>query len=290
MKQIRFLLSVALLFAASLLMSGQPVDKKYKGSGFSKFSVSYGLTMFHYDQELKDYANYTGLRLSKPLNVVAIDYAVAWRLGYRSNWTLGFGFRAGMGFSTDKYSQKLSDSPYGQQLNGQLSELKALWHKYADAGYSGSTLSTVKSQIDYVDKLLNTKYNISTKSQLLTVTIPINIGYQFCLSDKVGLTPYAGINLKIIPFGRSKDEVTADYGTVPDELSNSDWVSIFDAGSPDIAWINCGWQVGLGLSIRKFYIGAESGTDFRPYQKVEFAQKTGKIHTQNLLISAGIYF
>lgn len=288
MKQLRFLLSLTLLIASSILMSGQPVDKNYKGRVFSKFSISYGLTTFHYDEKLKDYANYFGQRLNKPLNFISVEYACAWRLGNRSNWTLGIGFRTGMGFSSDQFSQKLSDSPYGQQLNGQLSELKSMYNQYVAAG--GSQMATIKSQIDYVDRLLNSKYNFSTKFQLVTMTIPVNIGHQFCLSKKVGLTPYAGINLKVNVYGRSKCEVTAGKKSVPKELSNSDWVSTHDPDSPDIAIAQFGWQAGLGVSLKIFYFGAEFGTDFIPFQKVELKRNTSSIHTRNLQISAGIYF
>lgn len=287
----RFVFLVSFLIIAAASIYGQPVDKKYKGSGYSKFSVSYGLTMYHYDKTLKDYADLIGQDTSKPLNVVSIEYAIAWRLGYQSNWTLGFGFRAGMGFSSDTYSKKLSESPYGQQLNNQLTELKTMYNGYIQAGYHGSQLATVKSQIDQADKLLNTTYTYKSKTQMITMTIPINLGYQFCLNDKIGLTPYAGINLKVNAYGRSKDEITDKNGNIQKDMSDSDWVSIYDTDAPDIALIQFGWQAGLGLSIKKFYIGAEFGTDFIPFQKVEISnQSTGKILTRNLTISTGIYF
>ncbi|MCM1310777.1 MAG: outer membrane beta-barrel protein [Bacteroides sp.] len=287
----RIVLFAVTLAVASVSVFGQPVAKKYKSSGFSKFSISYGLTMYHYDKTLKDYANFIGQDVSNPLNLVSIEYAVAWRLGYQSNWTLGFGFRAGMGFSSDKSTKKLSDSPYGQELNSQLSELRTLYNSYVQAGYHGTQLTTVKSQLDAANKLLNTTYTFSSKTQMITMTIPVNIGYQFCLNNNVGLTPYAGINLKINAYGRSKDEVTDKNGNVQKDLSDSDWVSIYDPGSPDIAIAQFGWQAGLGLSIKKFYIGAEFGTDFVPFRKIEISkQSTGKIYTQNLTISAGIYF
>lgn len=291
MKKFRTILSLSLLSLSCILMFGQPVDKKYKGSFFSKFGISYGLTMFNYDKDLKDYNSYIGAESSNPLNVIAAEYDIVWRLGYQSNWTLSFGFRFGFGFSSDNYSKKLSDSPYGQQLNSQLSELKAMYNQYVAAGYSGTQLSTVKSELDYADKLLNTTFNFSSKTQLFTITIPLNIGYQFCFNDKVGLSPYAGINLRVNGYGRFKDEVTYSNGTVFKDLSDTDWVSIYDADSPDIEIMQLGWQAGLALTIRKFYIGAEFGTDFLPFRKIELSKNTeGKINTRNLVISAGIYF
>lgn len=163
-----------------------------------------------------------------------------------------------------------------------IKESNFLFEFGAKAGFGFGTNTTKNA--DYIYK---------HDTQLLTFTVPVNLGYQIKLSKNVGLTPYAGLNLKVHAMGRSKYANSFSYThvSVESKFQYYDWSSLYDNHS-NFAHVQAGWQAGLSLSVRNFYVGGcYYGTDFYDFYNEKINNTlTAKIKSSSFTLSAGMYF
>lgn len=140
------------------------------------------------------------------------------------------------------------------------------------------------------------------KVQQLSFSVPVNYTYRFAIGDNISIAPYLGINFKIHAVGRQKNwinfddedeqEYFEDYlDRNEDEAKYFEWNDIFskkDMGSKDDTWnrFQMGWQIGIGLNVKAFYVGIQYGTDFIPAYKY----KKYAINTGNLALKIGYNF
>lgn len=124
------------------------------------------------------------------------------------------------------------------------------------------------------------EYDEILKIQDFSFIVPINYTYRIPIGKGMNLAPYLGINLKLHAMSRMKEDVQFEDDDLQDEwedMYESEWMNVFDKddmGDKDNTWnrFQMGWQVGIGLSVNKFYVGIQYGTDFIPtykYKKVD---------------------
>lgn len=143
---------------------------------------------------------------------------------------------------------------------------------------------------DYYD------FSIETKTSLLSLNIPVNVGYNFSLAEgKVDLAPYFGIDLRINLLGKQKYKETwtdsetdsyFEYAEDEDEDDEEDY-NLFDEKDmgKNGTWkrFQAGWRLGLNATFsQKFTVGVSYGSDF-----TEIAKKT---KTSSFRVTAGIRF
>lgn len=133
-------------------------------------------------------------------------------------------------------------------------------------------------------------FSIETKTSLLSLNIPVNVGYNFSLAEgKVDLAPYFGIDLRINLLGKEKYKFETDFDSeyFDDEDEEED-LNLFDEddmGSKDATWkrFQAGWRLGLNATFsQKFTVGVSYGSDFTEIMK--------KVKTSSFRITAGIRF
>ena len=96
---------------------------------------------------------------------------------------------------------------------------------------------------------------------MYSLGIPVNLGYQFQISDNFGLAPYLGLNVRYYLGGKG------EY----DFEGYSDDFKLFDSDEADWKAFAFGWQIGVRAVISKVTIGLSYGTDFT--EMVEDADK-----------------
>ena len=116
----------------------------------------------------------------------------------------------------------------------------------------------LKLNMDFATPLEGLLESGSVKRRMLYISIPLNIAYRFGFSNGISLQPYTGFNFKVNAYG---EDVTTDiYGrSVSQDLFSKDY--------NDWKRFQMGWQIGLGLNVKKFYFGFEYGLDFIKLQK-----------------------
>lgn len=127
--------------------------------------------------------------------------------------------------------------------------------------------------------------NIRQRIQMMTLTIPVNLAYDFNISKNFSISPFVGIDLK-----------THIYGWMTDIRDDKDGhfeecVSVFD-NNPDsmdgMAWrrFQAGWNAGLRIVYRHIFASASYGTDFTKLCK----HPENRMSTQNISVTFGYKF
>lgn len=122
------------------------------------------------------------------------------------------------------------------------------------------------------------------KIQQFSFSVPVNYTYKFAIGDGISIAPYLGVNFKVHAMAREKYEYD-------DDIEESDWYNIFskdDMGSKDATWnrFQMGWQLGIGLNVKSFYVGLQYGTDFIAAYKY----KKAAVNTGNFALKVGYNF
>lgn len=148
-----------------------------------------------------------------------------------------------------------------------------------------------KDEVDYI-----------LKAQQFSFSVPVNFTYRFAVGDGISIAPYLGVNLKVHAMARQKyslkfddddeqewwDEKLEDDDELAEEFS---WKNVFDKkdmGDKDATWnrFQMGWQIGLGLNAKAFYVGLQYGTDFIP----AFKHKKLAVNSGNFTVKIGYNF
>lgn len=135
------------------------------------------------------------------------------------------------------------------------------------------------------------------KTTFMTVGIPVNLTYRFEIANSgVRISPYAGINFKVHALGEQKYTVeephTTTIGagtrfetTTTSTIKSKKTINIFDKdknGGIKYNRFQMGWQVGVNLEFKKFYVSFGYGTDF-----IKIAEN---INTSNLTVGIGFSY
>ncbi|MCF0220293.1 MAG: outer membrane beta-barrel protein [Muribaculaceae bacterium] len=133
-------------------------------------------------------------------------------------------------------------------------------------------------------------YKSSVSSKMMSLSVPINISYRLGISDGISIQPYTGINFKVNVLGdiTSTVEYTGEYGSEKESETKS-W---FDEDYKEYGAkrFQMGWQIGLGVNFRKFYLGLEYGIDFMNLCKPDskYFDDIKGIGTSHVEVSLGI--
>lgn len=129
----------------------------------------------------------------------------------------------------------------------------------------------------------------------MQMNIPISYIYNFTLSEKCRLAPYAGLDFNV-------NLIANNTLTDPNDVSVTN--SLFKKQAyegEEFSWINnkwkrfqMGWHIGLRFIYEKYYLGLEYGTEFMPIGSNTFKlnDEVYKYNTKtgNLSINLGYYF
>lgn len=113
---------------------------------------------------------------------------------------------------------------------------------------TGFRMSWVMDKIDDDD--------VSVREDFIDVSVPLNLVLKTQLAKDVYAMPYAGLNFKCFIYGAAKTD--GDYIS----SEKCDFFSKDDMGSAAFKRFQFGWNVGLGFTLGKFYIGYQYQRDF----------------------------
>ncbi|MCF0158742.1 MAG: outer membrane beta-barrel protein [Veillonella sp.] len=126
----------------------------------------------------------------------------------------------------------------------------------------------------------------SISSKMLSLSVPINVSYRLRITDGIDIQPYTGINLKVNVLGDITYTYEGQYHY--DYYKESETKSWFDE-EYGAKRFQMGWQIGLGVNFKKFYLGLEYGLDFMNLYKPDnkYLDVNG-ISTSHVEVSLGI--
>jgi len=118
----------------------------------------------------------------------------------------------------------------------------------------------------------------TSKFNLITISVPVNIAYSYNVNEDFAIKPYAGLNFKLHLSGTMKD-ITERNGQKDEDKYN-----IFKKEDCDPTWkrFQMGWHIGVGFQYKPLYLGISWGTDFiKPVED---------INSSNLSVALGYNF
>lgn len=123
--------------------------------------------------------------------------------------------------------------------------------------------------------------NNELKYTFMNLSIPVNAAYKLSFaSSSITIVPFLGPNFKFNFMGVCRNEAT-------DNRHN--YLSKDDSGDAKANIFQVGMNLGVGVNLKKLYVGYTFQPDFSPYQK--YNDGAGRVHktkTINNLITLGI--
>lgn len=117
-------------------------------------------------------------------------------------------------------------------------------------------------------------FNTANKTNIMAISVPVNVAYKFNVTDGIAITPYTGINFRInllatndghSMFGSDSDDPEGrSLSRSNDDPDDEDWDDYYDMSARRF---QMGWQIGAGVNFGKWYAGLEYGLDFIKFQK-----------------------
>lgn len=98
-------------------------------------------------------------------------------------------------------------------------------------------------------------------TSLISLEVPVNYVYRFNLGDNFTISPYAGINARLHLYGVDQ------YITKGGNLKTTYTLNMFDKvdmGNKPFNRFQLGWQIGVGVQYKPYYLGLAYGTDITP--------------------------
>ena len=142
-------------------------------------------------------------------------------------------------------------------------------------------LSYDKSEIDKFDKTASFSYITKFNSRFLTLGIPINLGYNFRINNKLEIMPFFGLYARAHIF--AKTEIRAHKYSYENfhsqEIREYDLLKSVDKNEKYIKLFNAGCTIGTNVRYKHFIFGVNFGTGFiktrENYNMCEFAATLG---------------
>lgn len=146
-------------------------------------------------------------------------------------------------------------------------------------------------------------FKVSAKFQNINLNIPVNYVYKFAINDDFSVAPYIGINFKLNFVSRANDTVEYTDTEYPEAnfKKTSDWINYYSSdeknmGSKDDTWnrFQMGWQIGVGVQYKPYYLALQYGTDFIGAYSYKFdlgeTTKTARISNGTFKLVLGYHF
>lgn len=137
---------------------------------------------------------------------------------------------------------------------------------FAEVGIEGTYAFKT---MDAEDLGYNSNYDIEQKTTYVGVSVPLNLGYKFTITEKnLSIVPYVGVNLRGNIIGKYK--IIQD-----DEEEDYDYFDKDDVGK-DGQWkrVQFGYQLGIGLYYNQVYVGVGHSKDMSELCKKTKISKT----------------
>lgn len=152
---------------------------------------------------------------------------------------------------------------------------------FLEAGVSMGALTGNSEELT-----LDNGTTLKEKFSNVNLQVPLNLVYRFPLSEKISLSAFAGLVGK---YNLSYKVKTTGSG--PDgHLSHTiDLLSDTSRGmNKNTVWhrLQAAWQIGLGLNIKKYYVGISGGTDIIPV----YSRSKATINSASLKVTLGYTF
>lgn len=107
--------------------------------------------------------------------------------------------------------------------------------------------------------------DVEVKINMWSLKVPISLTYDWQVSNKVSILPYAGLTFRYNLIGKYKEEYSGEYDCYGDESDDGDLNLFDDDDMNGDAWkrFQIGWQIGVNAKFNnKFLVGISYGSDF----------------------------
>lgn len=133
-------------------------------------------------------------------------------------------------------------------------------------------------------------YSYVCNASMYSVNVPVSLSLRLSFNNnKIAVTPYLGLNFRVNVAGNLKEEV--EY----DDETESFTTKLFDGSNDDEALgdyalkrFQAGFNIGVGLTLKSFYLGVGYVTDFSKIANYEDGEFVGKMGVTTLTL--GIAF
>lgn len=111
------------------------------------------------------------------------------------------------------------------------------------------------------------------KSKFIQLAVPVNVVYKYTLpsNSDFSIAPFAGVVFKGNIAGETKNNG-----------NKADWFDKKDEGGLDANRFQMGWNVGVGVNYKQYYLGVSYGA--------EFMELADDVSTSNYAITLGYTF
>lgn len=91
-------------------------------------------------------------------------------------------------------------------------------------------------------------------NRFLSIQVPVNLVYKYQLTDAINIAPFAGLYFRgnILAESEYEDEYDSD---------KINWFDDFEDDGFGASRFSYGWQIGVGVEFKKFYLGLSYGSD-----------------------------
>lgn len=127
-------------------------------------------------------------------------------------------------------------------------------------------------------------YKITSKTNITSLYVPVNLGYKLALKDDITIMPYVGIKAQLNLSGKQVVEVDIDGIDSEEEEA-----SLFDEdewGDSTLKRFWLGWHIGATVQLDKWSVGVRYGSSFTD----EFFEDIDECTLTTTSISIGMRF
>lgn len=173
------------------------------------------------------------------------------------------------------HSENITDGYYPLYLDYGLEATGVRYHDEEASEYKEA-----KGALEYNYEVKEMR---KTKSDLISVAIPLNLTYLFATSSgKYGIAPVVGVNFKVNVYGRGKETFTKDYyymdykhnSQCVDETTKVNFFDKNDMADASVKRFQFGMNLGVNLYKGKMIIGYRFQPDFTKFRAGDFPAKT----------------
>ena len=140
---------------------------------------------------------------------------------------------------------------------------------------AGFLYASNKYSDSYTDDYYEIEVSLDLKTKITSIYVPVNIAYEFSVSDNMSVIPYAGLKARFNLSGAQ--DVTMRIRDTYSGYSETDHDSIdmfykremnnFWGLSDEAKRFQLGWQVGANVDLSGFLIGISYGADMGEFLK-----------------------
>ena len=140
------------------------------------------------------------------------------------------------------------------------------------------------------EKISGYKYEEKDSWKPGVLELPILASYRYNFNDNVQLQVNTGPYFAVGINGKWKESITIDGESVSDDDDDMPLFGEDEDGDHCFKRFDAGWQIGLGFTIKKFYIGYTFEAGFSNLAHSDWWDDNVSIKTRNHMINIGVNF